>query len=65
MGVCRYVYYFCAILHFLPVSYKMATIRVVFSFGVCLSVCLFVSASLKNGWLVLTELGIGILPYPE
>ena len=50
-GVCLYIDYFCTILGFLSVSYKTMMTRVVLSFDVCLSVCLFVPPSLKNGWL--------------
>ena len=41
-GLCLYIDYIFPILRFLSVSYKTKTIQVVFSFGVCLSVCLFV-----------------------
>ena len=42
--VCQYVDYFCPILRLLSVSYKTMLNRVVFNFGVCLSV----PVSLKN-----------------
>ena len=45
-GVCLYIDYFFPILRFLFVSCKTKTIQVVFSFGVCLSVCLFVCSTI-------------------
>ena len=71
-GVCLYIDYFFPILRFLSVSYKTKTIRVVFSFGVCLSVCLFVGLSvclfhyhLKTAGWIFTKLGIRNLRTPE